>query len=78
MGRGGFSLCGFGLGGAWLTTAMRVAFVAGARELRLGTATDDHPHALPNYLARGFRVVRETALADPMPDTGIRTAPRRT
>jgi len=69
---------GSGLGSAWLTTAMHAAFAAGARELRLGTATDDHPHALPNYLARGFRIVRETALADPMPDTGIRAAPRRT
>lgn len=69
---------GTGLGGAWLTTAMRMAFAAGARELRLATATDDHPHALPNYLARGFRVVRETALADPMPSLNDHVRSRQT
>ena len=63
---------GRGLGAGLLTAATRQAFALGARRVWLHTATDDHPHALPNYLSRGYRVFREGPLAHPMPD------PRRT
>ncbi len=55
---------GKGLGGAFLTEATRLAWSLtlpdGARTRRvwLTTSSRDHPHALPNYEARGFRVFR--------------------
>lgn len=55
------------LGGGLLTAATQRAFAAGARRVWLHTATDDHPNALPNYQARGYRVYRERALRNPMP-----------
>jgi len=61
---------GRGLGGGLLSAATRQAFALGARRIWLHTATDDHPHALPNYRARGYRVFREEALAHPLPGAG--------
>ncbi len=63
---------GLGLGAGLLTAAAREAFKLGAQRVWLRTATDDHPHALPNYLARGFRIHRERELTHPMrtPDAG--------
>ena len=58
---------GRGLGAGLLTAATERAFAFGARRVWLETATDDHPHALPNYLARGYRVFRDEPLLDPMP-----------
>jgi GNAT superfamily N-acetyltransferase len=46
---------GRGLGGHLLTCAVRDAWALGPRRVWLHTCTLDHPHALPNYLARGFR-----------------------
>jgi len=57
-----------GLGAGLLTVATRQAFAFGARRIWLHTATDDHPHALSNYRARGYRVHREEALEHPMRD----------
>ena len=53
------SFIGIGLGGHLLCAA-----VQRARELRPGrvwlhTCSEDHPHALPNYRARGFRPFKE-------------------
>lgn len=51
-------LMGRGLG-AWLVTgAVREAFAWGASRVWLHTCTLDAPAALPNYLARGFVVIR--------------------
>jgi len=50
---------GQGLGGALLTRAVREAWALGATRVWLHTCTLDAPQALPNYLARGFRVERE-------------------
>ena len=61
---------GHGLGRNLLTEATRRAFDLGAPKVWLHTATDDHPHALPNYLAGGYRVIRERPLRNPMPPTG--------
>jgi GNAT superfamily N-acetyltransferase len=50
---------GRGIGGWLLTRAAEEAFNLGGERLVLNTCTLDSPHALPNYLARGFRIVRE-------------------
>lgn len=49
---------GRGLGSRLLAAAVREARALGAARVWLHTCTKDHPHALPNYQARGFRVVR--------------------
>jgi len=61
---------GLGLGADLLMSAAREAFKRGAQRVWLHTATDDHPHALPNYLARGFRIYRECELKQPMRTAG--------
>ncbi|MEP6990501.1 MAG: GNAT family N-acetyltransferase [bacterium] len=50
---------GRGLGGWLLTRAVEEAFALGAHQVTLHTCSLDAPQALPNYLARGFVVVRE-------------------
>jgi GNAT superfamily N-acetyltransferase len=50
---------GHGLGGWMLTRAVEEAFALGAARVVLNTCTLDAPQALPNYLARGFVIVRE-------------------
>ncbi len=55
---------GQGFGAHLLSFAARRAFERGAGRLWLQTCTKDHPHALQNYQARGFRVVREEVLPD--------------
>jgi ribosomal protein S18 acetylase RimI-like enzyme len=50
---------GAGLGRALLTHAVREAWAMDARRVWLHTCTLDAPTALPNYLARGFRVTGE-------------------
>jgi GNAT superfamily N-acetyltransferase len=48
---------GRGLGGALLTAAIEQAWaLAPQRRVWLHTCTDDHPHALAHYVARGFVV----------------------
>lgn len=49
---------GRGLGKHLLSQAVTDAFGLGARRVWLHTCTLDHPAALPNYLARGFRVCK--------------------
>jgi GNAT superfamily N-acetyltransferase len=50
---------GRGLGGWLLTRAVQESFALGATRVVLNTCTLDSPQALPNYLARGFTIVRE-------------------
>jgi RimJ/RimL family protein N-acetyltransferase len=65
---------GNGYGGAALTEAVRLAWKVppvGAPQVRrvhLDTMSLDHPHALPNYLARGFRVYRTEQSTKEIPD----------
>jgi len=47
---------GQGLGAHLLTCAVQRAWAAGATMVIVNTCTLDHPGALPNYLARGFRI----------------------
>lgn len=49
---------GQGLGGVLLARAVEEAWRLGARRVWLHTCTLDAPQALPNYIARGFRVER--------------------
>ena len=49
---------GRGLGGALVEFALRRGFELGSR-VWLHTCSDDGPHALPNYLARGLVPYRE-------------------
>lgn len=49
---------GRGIGGAFLSRAIDLAWAAGAKRVTLNTCTLDSPHALPNYLARGFQIER--------------------
>lgn len=46
---------GRGLGKGLLTRAVTEAWALGATRVWLHTCTLDSPHALPNYLARGFQ-----------------------
>jgi GNAT superfamily N-acetyltransferase len=50
---------GRGLGGWLLTRAAEESFALGATRVILNTCTLDAPQALPNYLARGFAILRE-------------------
>lgn len=50
---------GAGLGKFLLTRAVEEAWVMRPTRVWLHTCTLDHPGALPNYLKRGFRPVRE-------------------
>jgi ribosomal protein S18 acetylase RimI-like enzyme len=47
---------GKGLGGHLLTRAIERAWEMGATKVQVGTCSHDHPHALKNYLARGFQI----------------------
>lgn len=52
---------GRGLGGALLSRAINRAWELTSIRVTLNTCSLDHPAALANYLARGFRVVRSAA-----------------
>ena len=49
---------GLGLGKHLLSCAVRDAWQLGPSRVWVHTCTLDHPHALPNYKARGFAVYR--------------------
>jgi GNAT superfamily N-acetyltransferase len=67
---------GRGFGGHLLILAARLAWAtrhpggAATRRVWLHTASSDHAHALPNYLARGFRVVRTEVRRKRVPAAG--------
>jgi GNAT superfamily N-acetyltransferase len=49
---------GQGLGGLLLDRAIESAFAWGAERVWVHTCTDDHPHALDNYLQSGFVIFK--------------------
>jgi len=51
---------GEGLGGHLLTLAVERAWELGDGPVSLHTCTHDHPHALANYQARGFRISHQS------------------
>jgi GNAT superfamily N-acetyltransferase len=64
---------GRGLGGWLLTQAARDAWALGARVVWLHTCTLDGPHAIANYLARGFVPFRD---AEYVSEITTRATPR--
>jgi hypothetical protein len=58
---------GRGLGQALLRHAIDSAWSEGPRALTVNTCTADHPRALPNYIAAGFRVLRTMREVWPVP-----------
>lgn len=48
---------GQGLGKYFLRWVIRKAFEGNPKRLSLDTMDQDHPHALPNYLKAGFKIV---------------------
>jgi len=58
---------GQGLGGPFLTAVVRAAWAQAptADRLWLSTSDLDAPHALPNYTARGFTVIRRVGPEPP-------------
>ena len=58
---------GRGWGGHLLTLAVRAAWDMRPERVWLHTCTLDHPAALPNYLKRGFRPVREESYTANLP-----------
>lgn len=60
---------GRGWGGHLLTLAVRAAWTMGPERVWLHTCTLDHPAALPNYLKRGFRPVREEVYTANVPSS---------
>jgi GNAT superfamily N-acetyltransferase len=59
---------GRGWGGHLLTLAVRAAWALRPERVWLHTCTLDHPAALPNYLKRGLRPVREEVYTVTLPD----------
>ena len=51
---------GKGLGGGFLTSAVEKAWEMGATRVWVHTSSLDHPNALKNYQARGFKIFRES------------------
>jgi GNAT superfamily N-acetyltransferase len=58
-----------GLGGWALTQAVEKAWAMGARRVWLHTCDLDHPRALANYLARGFRQFKTETKSEELPST---------
>jgi GNAT superfamily N-acetyltransferase len=61
---------GRGWGGHLLTLAVREAWGMRPERVWLHTCTLDHPAALPNYLKRGFRPVRDETYTAEVPSAG--------
>jgi GNAT superfamily N-acetyltransferase len=59
---------GRGLGGLLLTRAVERAWQMGAARVWVHTCSLDHPGALANYLARGFRVFKEVETHEDLPE----------
>jgi len=62
---------GRGLGGYLLSQAIRRCRDLGAVRITVNTCTLDHPGALRNYIARGFRPVRTVTVQKELPDRPI-------
>jgi GNAT superfamily N-acetyltransferase len=59
---------GRGLGGPLLTAAVARAWDMGAKRVWVHTCTLDHPQALANYQARGFRIFYTEEKTEDLPD----------
>jgi GNAT superfamily N-acetyltransferase len=59
---------GNGLGRAFLSRAIQIAWDRTPKRVWVHTCSLDHPAALPNYLARGFRIYREETKLTTIPE----------
>jgi len=59
---------GRGLGGPFLTAAIDRAWQMNAKRVWVHTCSLDHPGALANYQARGFRVFKEVVAEEELPE----------
>jgi len=66
---------GQGFGGILLTAAASRAWELGANRVWVHTCTLDHPQALSNYQARGFRVYRIEETIEDLPDQPLEPWP---
>jgi ribosomal protein S18 acetylase RimI-like enzyme len=66
---------GIGLGGALLSDAVRTAWARGAQRVWLHTCSLDHPSALGNYQARGFRLFDTQEAYEELPDAALEPWP---
>jgi GNAT superfamily N-acetyltransferase len=66
---------GKGIGGSFLTTAINRAWDMGAVRVWVHTCNLDHPQALLNYQARGFRIFRVEELMEELPDEPLQPWP---
>jgi GNAT superfamily N-acetyltransferase len=62
------AMVGQGLGGHLLTAAVERAWDWGARRVWVHTCSLDHPQALANYTARGFRLTRQVTHVQELPE----------
>jgi GNAT superfamily N-acetyltransferase len=69
------SFVGKGLGGGLLTDAIARAWDAGATRVWVHTCDLDHPHALRNYEARGFRVFKVVTDVQNVPEQPLEPWP---
>lgn len=68
-------LIGQGLGSALLTSAVNRAWAMGAIRVWVHTCSLDHPLALRNYQARGFRVFRTEETIEGLPEQPLEPWP---
>jgi GNAT superfamily N-acetyltransferase len=66
---------GQGLGGPLLTATIQRAWDMRARRVWVHTCSLDHPHALLNYQARGFRIYRTEHNMEDLPDQPLEPWP---
>lgn len=66
---------GQGLGGALLTAAIRRAWDMDAKRVWVHTCDLDHPYALNNYQARGFKIYRTEEDVEDIPDEPLQPWP---
>jgi GNAT superfamily N-acetyltransferase len=64
-----------GLGGPLLTAAVRRAWEIGAGRIWVHTCDLDHPRALRNYEARGFRIYKVERAPEELPDEPLEPWP---
>jgi len=59
---------GKGLGGFFLSEAIRIAWELKPKRVWVHTCTLDHPFALNNYIARGFSIYKKEIAQEQVPD----------
>jgi hypothetical protein len=69
---------GKGIGGTLLTAAITRAWEMGTQRVWVHTCTLDHPQALSNDQARGFRIVRREEMVEELPNEPLQPWPGAT